>query len=211
MPPGLEVADIIRRHGPAYIHAHDGHLGRVTPQAFDRLMTSAGRQDWVVYAKPPFGAPDKVLAYLSRYTHRVAIANSRLVSMAEGKVTFRWRDYRNLSEIGKIVAQGAANATRLIAIVGDPDSGLPLDAIATLKVLVAALAHLEAEIGKLSALNIVTLAQPLDQPATEMLEIYRGTKRLRRIAPLAQQSEMLREPEERPLVHCPASRSRQGK
>lgn len=65
------------------------------PQAFIRLLTSAGRQDWVVYAKPPFGGPEQVLAYLSRYTHRVAIANSRLVSMADGKVTFRWRDYRH--------------------------------------------------------------------------------------------------------------------
>ena len=68
---------------------------RANPQAFARLMTSAGRRDWVVYAKPPFGGPDKVLAYPSRYTHRVAIANSRLVSMEGGKVTFRWRDYRH--------------------------------------------------------------------------------------------------------------------
>ena len=65
------------------------------PQAFTRLLASASRQDWVVYAKPPFGGPEQVLAYLSRYTHRVAIANSRLVSMADGKVTFRWRDYRH--------------------------------------------------------------------------------------------------------------------
>lgn len=49
----------------------------------------------MVYAKPPFGGPEQVLAYLSRYTHRVAIANSRLVSMADDKVTFRWRDYRH--------------------------------------------------------------------------------------------------------------------
>lgn len=68
---------------------------RADPQAFARLLTSAGRQDWVVYAKPPFGGPEHVLAYLSRYTHRVAIANSRLVNMADGKVTFRWRDYRH--------------------------------------------------------------------------------------------------------------------
>lgn len=68
---------------------------RTDPQAFARLLTSAGRQDWVVYAKPPFGGPEHVLAYLSRYTHRVAIANSRLVNMADGKVTFRWRDYRH--------------------------------------------------------------------------------------------------------------------
>ena len=57
----------------------------------------------------------------------------------------------HLGECGRIVPQGTANATRLIAIVEDPDSGLPADAIATLKVLVAALAHLETEIGKLDA------------------------------------------------------------
>jgi len=66
----------------------------VDPKLFTDLLTSASRRDWVVYAKPPFGGPDQVLAYLSRYTHRVAIANSRLISMEEGKVTFRWRDYR---------------------------------------------------------------------------------------------------------------------
>lgn len=65
------------------------------PQAFARLMASATRRDWIVYAKPPFGGPEQVLAYLSRYTHRVAIANSRLIGMEDGTVTFRWRDYRH--------------------------------------------------------------------------------------------------------------------
>ncbi|EAV40140.1 Putative transposase Y4QJ [Stappia aggregata IAM 12614] len=65
------------------------------PAAFARLLAAARRRDWVVYAKPPFGGPEQVLAYLGRYTHRVAIANSRLVSLADGKVTFRWRDYRH--------------------------------------------------------------------------------------------------------------------
>lgn len=65
------------------------------PQNFARLLTSARSRDWVVYSKPPFGGPEQVLTYLSRYTHRVAIANSRLVSMEGGKVTFRWRDYRH--------------------------------------------------------------------------------------------------------------------
>jgi len=49
----------------------------------------------VVYAKPPFGGPAQVLAYLARYTHRVAIANSRLVSLANAEVAFRWKDYRH--------------------------------------------------------------------------------------------------------------------
>ena len=50
--------------------------------------------EWVVYAKRPFAGPDAVLAYLSRYTHRVAIANSRLIAMDEQGVTFKWKDYR---------------------------------------------------------------------------------------------------------------------
>ena len=49
---------------------------------------------WVVYAKRPFGGPEQVLDYLGRYTHRVAIANSRLLSLADGKVRFTWKDYR---------------------------------------------------------------------------------------------------------------------
>jgi hypothetical protein len=50
------------------------------------------RNDWVVYSKQPFGGPEHVLRYLGAYTHRVAISNSRLVALADGNVTFRWRD-----------------------------------------------------------------------------------------------------------------------
>jgi len=64
------------------------------PRAFARRLGELRRLDWVVYAKPPFGGPEQVLAYLSRYTHRVAIANSRLLSLADGKVRFTWKDYR---------------------------------------------------------------------------------------------------------------------
>src|SRR5499433_3192534 len=52
------------------------------------------KTEWVVYAKPPFAGPKQVLAYLGRYTHRVAIANSRLLSLADGKIRFTWKDYR---------------------------------------------------------------------------------------------------------------------
>src|ERR1700746_1884294 len=64
------------------------------PQAFARRLRELRRLDWVVYAKPPSGDPEQVLAYLGRYTHRVAIANSRLLSLADGKVRFTWKDYR---------------------------------------------------------------------------------------------------------------------
>lgn len=61
---------------------------------FAQWLAPFRKSEWVVYAKPPFGGPEQVLAYLSRYTHRVAISNSRLVSADADTVTCRWRDYR---------------------------------------------------------------------------------------------------------------------
>jgi len=69
------------------------HLAK--PDAFAPMLAKVRRREWVVYAKPPFGGPEQVLAYLGRYTHRVAIANSRLTSMDDDHVAFRWRDYRH--------------------------------------------------------------------------------------------------------------------
>ena len=60
---------------------------------FRAFLRKLFRQDWVVYAKPPFGGPEHVLHYLARYTHRVAISNHRLVQLTDGQVTFRWKDY----------------------------------------------------------------------------------------------------------------------
>ena len=65
------------------------------PAAFARRLDDLRKIEWVVYAKPPFGGPEQVLAYLGRYTHRVAITNSRLVGMTETTVCFRWKDYRH--------------------------------------------------------------------------------------------------------------------
>jgi hypothetical protein len=65
----------------------------VKERAFHSFLRSLFRQDWVVYAKPPFGGPQHVLHDLARYTHRVAISNHRLVNFADGQVTFRWKDY----------------------------------------------------------------------------------------------------------------------
>ena len=65
------------------------------PKAFARWLAPLRKIEWVVYAKRPFAGPEAVLAYLSRYTHRVAIANSRLIAMDERGVTFKWKDYRD--------------------------------------------------------------------------------------------------------------------
>src|SRR6516164_3311269 len=64
------------------------------PAAFQTFLAALRKVEWVVYAKRPFGGPAAVLAYLSRYTHRTAIANSRLVAFAGERVTFKWKDYR---------------------------------------------------------------------------------------------------------------------
>jgi putative transposase/transposase-like zinc-binding protein len=63
-------------------------------RAFDALLAPLRRCEWVVYAKRPFARPQAVLAYLARYTHRVAISNSRLIALDEAGVTFKWKDYR---------------------------------------------------------------------------------------------------------------------
>jgi len=68
--------------------------GLADRDAFAVHLAPLRKAEWVVYAKRPFGGPEAVLAYLSRYTHRVAISNSRLVSHDERGVTFRWKDYR---------------------------------------------------------------------------------------------------------------------
>jgi Putative transposase/Transposase zinc-binding domain len=72
-------------------HGSQRHL--TAPGGFARFVRQLYRQDWVVYAKPPFGGPEHVLNYLARYTHRVAISNHRLVAFEDDRVSFRWRDY----------------------------------------------------------------------------------------------------------------------
>jgi hypothetical protein len=64
------------------------------PKDFANYLAPLRQIDWVVYAKRPFAGPEAVLAYLSRYTHRVAIANSRLIACDEHRVSFKWKDYR---------------------------------------------------------------------------------------------------------------------
>jgi hypothetical protein len=71
---------------------HGDLLPLAQPRAFAAWLRVLFRHDWVVYSKRPFGGPEHVLRYLGAYTHRVAISNSRLVALAEGNVTFRWRD-----------------------------------------------------------------------------------------------------------------------
>jgi len=72
---------------------HGSLASLADPEAMERLLAQAVRNDWVVYAKRPFGGPEAVLKYLARYTHRVAISNRRLLGLDNGQVTFSWKDY----------------------------------------------------------------------------------------------------------------------
>ena len=79
------------------LHFFNALVALEDPGAFARYLAPLAQAEWVVYAKPPFGGPERVLEYLGRYTHRVAIANSRLLEFADGHVAFKWKDYRHES------------------------------------------------------------------------------------------------------------------
>jgi hypothetical protein len=78
------------REGKLEFHGHLVSLAE--PRSFAAWLRLLFRHNWVVYSKPPFAGPEHALRYLGAYTHRVGIANSRLVALSDGKVSFRWRD-----------------------------------------------------------------------------------------------------------------------
>jgi Putative transposase/Transposase zinc-binding domain len=94
--------------------------GLAEPTAFAAGLDRLRRIEWVVYAKPPFGGPAQVLAYLGRYTHRVAVANSRLISLFDGKVRFTWKDYRQDGKT-KLMTLDASEFIRRFLLHALPD------------------------------------------------------------------------------------------
>jgi hypothetical protein len=95
---GKFVAGLRQAFQDGQLNFHGDLTCLAQPKIFAAWLRTLFRKDWVVYSKPPFGGPEHVLQYLGRYTHRVAISNHRLVSFAEGKVTFRWRDSAHNNE-----------------------------------------------------------------------------------------------------------------
>ena len=91
---GRMLAMLTEAHGEGRLR-FSGHLAALADKtAFKRLLAPLRRSEWIVYSKEPFAGPVQVLRYLSRYTHRVAISNRRLVSADDGGIAFRWKDYR---------------------------------------------------------------------------------------------------------------------
>jgi hypothetical protein len=81
-------------HAAGHLRFFGDHARLADKAAFQAFLTPLRNIDWVVYAKEPFAGPKEVLRYLSRYTHRVAISNRRLVALDDNRVTFKWKDYR---------------------------------------------------------------------------------------------------------------------
>jgi hypothetical protein len=90
----LFIEGLIALHREGELTFFGDLTGLSKPQAFEAYLAQLRKTEWVVYAKPPFGGPEAVLAYLSRYTRRVAISNSRIVSADANTVAFCWKDYR---------------------------------------------------------------------------------------------------------------------
>jgi Putative transposase/Transposase zinc-binding domain len=90
---GRFLAGLRRAFDRGALQLTGGLAALAEPTAFAAWLEELRAQAWVVYCKPPFAGPEHVLAYLGRYTHRVAISNDRLVAVADGRVRFRWRDY----------------------------------------------------------------------------------------------------------------------
>ncbi len=92
---GLVLSMLLEAHGEGRLKFHGSHTALADKKAFKAFLAPLWNCDWVVYAKKPFSGPSAVLAYLARYTHRVAISNSRLIAAGTDGVTFKYKDYRS--------------------------------------------------------------------------------------------------------------------
>jgi hypothetical protein len=100
---------------------NDGRLQhRGGGRVLRRRLMHARRQEWVVYAKPPFGGPVQVVRYLARYTHRVAIANRRIVALVDGKVSFHYKDYADGNQVTTLTLPAVEFLRRFLTHVLPP-------------------------------------------------------------------------------------------
>src|SRR5205814_2139113 len=88
------LEQLVAAHEAGRLQFFGAHAGLADSAAFATFLAPLRSAEWVVYSKKPFGGPEAVLAYLSRYTHRVAISNRRLIAVDETGVTFKYKDYR---------------------------------------------------------------------------------------------------------------------
>ena len=91
---GKMLAMLADAHDADQLTFFNAQVGLADKTTFKRFLAPLRRIKWVVYCKAPFAGPEQVLRYLSRYTHRVAISNRRLVAADNTSIAFRWKDYR---------------------------------------------------------------------------------------------------------------------
>jgi hypothetical protein len=118
----LFLDGLVRLHEAGDLQFFNDLAPLADARTFCSHLSPLRRSEWVVYAKRPFAGPEQVLAYLARYTHRVAIGNSRLVAIDDGHVTFRWKDYReNGKQRSKIMRLTAGEFMRRFLMHVLPD------------------------------------------------------------------------------------------
>jgi hypothetical protein len=118
----LMLQRLLKAHAQGALHFFGDHGALHDTEAFRAFLKPLHRAEWVIYAKPPFAGPDQVLSYLARYTHRVAIANSRLVAFDGAHVSFKYKDYRANGEARrKLMTLGANEFIRRFLLHLLPD------------------------------------------------------------------------------------------
>ena len=102
----LFLEKLLAAHAAGQLRFFGDHAPLTGGKAFAAWLAPLRKIEWVVYAKPPFAGPKSVLAYLSRYTHRVAISNHRLIEVNENGITFHYKDYRDASKKKHVTLAG---------------------------------------------------------------------------------------------------------
>ena len=158
------------------------------PPAFRRWLYAACTQRWVVYAQRPFGGPAQVIDYLGRYTHRVAISNHRLLKLEDGRVCFRWKDYRH-GGVEKTLALDAVEFLRRFFLHVLPSGFVRIRYFGFL-----ANCHLEEKIATCRRLlDVAPAALLLPNPPVDYRTLYlQLTDRSLDLCPVCQQGRMVR-------------------
>ena len=163
----LFIEGLLALHRAGELSFYGDLAGLSEADTFIAWLAPFRKIEWVVYAKPPFGGPEAVLAYLSRYTHRVAISNSRLISADANTVAFQWKDYRIKNGDRRCVMRlSTSEFIRRFLIHVLPDRFHRIRHYGLL-----ASATRKANIAKVRILLGVQPPEPTDAPVTEVIPL----------------------------------------
>jgi Putative transposase/Transposase zinc-binding domain len=172
--------------------------GLSDPKAFCRWLRATFSQRWVVYAKRPFGGPAQVIDYLGRYTHKVAISNHRLLKLEDGRVWFRWKDYRH-GGVEKILSLDAVEFLRRFLLHVLPSGFVRIRHYGFL-----ANCHVEDKVARCrQLLNVALLPQLLPTPPSDWPTLFHQlTGKSVDLCPLCQIGRLVRVEVLNPVVRA---------